>query len=807
MPLIAENKENYPILIVDRLGFLGSEIAKKLFQDSTVVLVTQNNPPPLDNLIHIPFNKKIPKIPDNIYSHIFVFDDEEDITMEFLSTFLKKAQEDKAVFCFLTNIKNKDEVPSELFDYKKTRVVFYGDIFPAANLYPKSYINRFLIQSKNRGRIDVPDDGMGIIYPIFLEDAILGILEASFGTSSDKIYYLLPKYGVTLLTLAHMIQKNDPGIIIDFSQEPIPQIITLSKEGRYLLDEKYPLEDRIKNLKIQAGHFEKKEEYSKKRAWEKNKSFFTDYKLFLYSIIFFLFLPVLSTLLFSFVAFFSLSRIQISASNSGLFFNLSRSSFNLAQNFSRTLNYELGFLKIGLMEGLVVAIDKGRGQTESISDYYSAKDSFLNGRTADGINSLKNFLIFAQQERNLKIVDPSMFNFISQTINIWPQVLAINSKKTYLIIFQDNSIPRPTGGLIQSFGLLTLDNGRISDFKIYNAESADKNLKGHVEPPFAIRRYLPSQHWFLKDSNFNPDFKESAASSAFFVNLEEGKQVDGVIGVDLTFLQKFTNLKENLSLDDVSSLTNELKRENIVDFLLSKNFANLVDNKDVVFEFNDQSIENIFDTNNYSSAIFDTRSNSPKTINDFIGNIESDLGKQAVKINRKEDVKVNISDGGNVSTNVSLIYKNLGDSDYKNYLRFILPEGAVIQKIKIDGNGTDFTDAVTDPSIYESKGFVPPQKLEVERYDQNGKSFFGFIVVIPRGQTKSIEVDYSFASLPSASSLSDFSYNLQFFKQPGVEPYPFNFSISYPPSFKTSSSSLSKIVDRDFDINLNFFKK
>lgn len=831
-PLISESKENFPILIVDKTAVLGNRLSEKLSEEATIVLVTQSQPPPFQNIIHIPFEKKIPKVPDNIYSHIFVIDDREDSTIEFLPSFLKKAQNDKAVFCFCTVLDRQEKIPPEVFEYKKGKVLFIGDIFPAGGLFSKSYINRFLTMSKNRGRIEVPQDGMSISYPIFLEDTIPAILEASFGTDLEKTYYLFGKHGITLLSLAHIIQKTDPNIKIDFVEEPT-QNVQVIREGKYLVSDKYPLEDRIKSLKIQAGHFERKNiEKETDEIYKKNDYSFKNLRIIVFGILFFLFLPLITTLVFSYLGFLFLDKSRVALDSSRAFINISKSSFDLATVFSKPLIYETEFFKNDLLTKLIESVEKGKIQSENISEYHIAMDLFSEGKTNEAIFHIKNFLVFAQSEK-FKIFDNNTFNFISQTINVWPQILGVDSKKTYLVIFQNNLISRPTGGLIQAYGLLTFDNGKISDFTTYNTYNTDKNLKGHVEPPFAIRRYLPSAHWFLKDSNFNPDFKESAQSASFFVDLETGEKVDGLIALNLNSLQKImelvndknsnnfleiakTKINDHNYLTEVaSSFKKSFEKKNIARIFLSKDISDLILKKDIIFAFNDQSIENIFSTNNFSSSFSDYKVDSPRQINDFFAVSEVNLDKFS-QIKRKINHKVELKENGGILSTVSLEFKNLGNEDYKNYLRFVIPQGSTLKEIKIDGSQKDFTDAITDPTIYEAKDFIPSQKIEVEKYNQGDKGVFGFLVIIPRGKTQTIEATFNLPEKPPLTALSNFSldpqiasfaYNLHFFKQPGVENFPYKFSIVFPVSFKIySNPSFSKTVDKDFDLNFKFSK-
>jgi len=62
---------------------------------------------------------------------------------------------------------------------------------------------------------------------------------------------------------------------------------------------------------------------------------------------------------------------------------------------------------------------------------------------------------------------------------------------------------RPGGGFIGSYGILTMDKGKVSDFKIHDVYDADGKLKASIEPQFPVRRYLKLPHLFLRDSNFS----------------------------------------------------------------------------------------------------------------------------------------------------------------------------------------------------------------------------------------------------------------------------------------------------------------
>ncbi len=126
--------------------------------------------------------------------------------------------------------------------------------------------------------------------------------------------------------------------------------------------------------------------------------------------------------------------------------------------------------------------------------------------------------------------------YIDISVQLLPQlptILGNEEKKTYLVLFQNNMELRPTGGFIGSFALVTVSHGKLSDITVHDVYTADGQLKGHIEPPSPIKDYLGEANWWLRDSNWDPDFATSAKRAEWFLEKEMDRQVDGVIGVDL----------------------------------------------------------------------------------------------------------------------------------------------------------------------------------------------------------------------------------------------------------------------------------
>ena len=116
----------------------------------------------------------------------------------------------------------------------------------------------------------------------------------------------------------------------------------------------------------------------------------------------------------------------------------------------------------------------------------------------------------------------SKLSFIQSLMPLASGIAGDEKNKTYLILFQNNTELRPTGGFIGSYGLMTVKSGSMGSLSIHDVYEADGQLKAHVDPPMAFRDYMSQPNWFLRDSNFDPDFALSAQQAEWFLEKETG---------------------------------------------------------------------------------------------------------------------------------------------------------------------------------------------------------------------------------------------------------------------------------------------
>lgn len=125
-----------------------------------------------------------------------------------------------------------------------------------------------------------------------------------------------------------------------------------------------------------------------------------------------------------------------------------------------------------------------------------------------------------------------------QIAQLYPYFSGFKDKQDILILLQNNSELRPTGGFIGSLAHITISDGVLDRMSVEDVYALDGQLKGHIDPPGAIRTVLNQEHWYLRDSNWDPDFSKSAAQARWFYEKEGGGNVDTVIGVTASFFVK-----------------------------------------------------------------------------------------------------------------------------------------------------------------------------------------------------------------------------------------------------------------------------
>lgn len=138
-----------------------------------------------------------------------------------------------------------------------------------------------------------------------------------------------------------------------------------------------------------------------------------------------------------------------------------------------------------------------------------------------------------------------------------PKILGQDRKKTYALVFQNNQELRPTGGFVQAVAIVTVDQGMIVDYQVYSSYELDQKLGGAVVPPDEVLKLLGENKWYLRDSNWNPDFAQTGKQIAWFLEQEVDKKIDGVIGINMLVMQNFLHELGPVELAEYNEVIND----------------------------------------------------------------------------------------------------------------------------------------------------------------------------------------------------------------------------------------------------------
>jgi hypothetical protein len=882
----SEHRQTPPLLIIDKQGTLGPDLARKLHEQFLVVCVSGQTLGVTQTIIHVPYQRKIPLIPDNTYSHIFVFYHGEREVIDMLPALMKKAHATNAHLLFITSLpfwtpQLSRHLSQHLFH--SMRLLVYGEVFSEGFSEPTA-INTLIRQAGKYGKIAIPNNGIGMLYPVFAGDVVEAIIGTTFAKDTKhRTTLVYPRHAISELSVARMLKKHNPLLQLDFVKQSEKSPEYHLPEGAYYFSP-YPLEERL--TKLLRGTVVEQEVHKPKKKVKFPIRKFRFRPGFLLITLFALLLPILLTAFFAVsgvgalqVSIRQLERGQIGQAEALASF--ATATLSIAQGIGSNVFYVDPFVRQQKVTVLTqIGIARELAQTEVDLLYaYRLAEKLVKEESEDPKADfqeiqviLKSSLLTLQKMRVDGVLPPAVTGKIASlepillplenTIDVLPQVLGFEGKRTYLVLLQNNMELRPGGGFIGSYGILELERGRVLSFKVSDVYDADGKLTKVIEPPFGLRRYLGASHWFLRDSNFSVDFPQNAILATNFLQLETGQIVDGVIAVDTTFLQyilagigpvTIPDYKETVTAENFYIRTQTHAEKNFFpgstqkkDFLrallvamqekvgkgagvnykaLGAQVGKAIAGKHVLFVVSDEATQKILTVNNLSSSLFDPRRAGENGFLDFFGVVDANVGMNKTNYYLKREIQqqTNIGELGSIQTTSTVTYTNTSKStspfggDYRNYVRFVLPAHTVLRGITVDGKSQPTTDAITDPNLFTSKTFVPPAELELETTIEQGKQVIGFFMIVPQGATKKIDVTYDHVRVIDPTQAS-FVYNLRLFKQPGTQNDPYSLTLVYPATFQPVRKQgqlsdvggklvYSETLSQDKDLSVIFSKK
>ena len=388
-------------------------------------------------------------------------------------------------------------------------------------------------------------------------------------------------------------------------------------------------------------------------------------------------------------------------------------------------------------------------------------------------------------------------------VKILPQLLGADSEKKYLVIFQNNSELRPTGGFMTDYAIFRVDEGVIKVDTSADIYSLDATIPHHPAAPRPILQYLPLVSTFnLRDTNLSPDFKVSMDTfKDMYKQAGAYKRVDGIIAIDTQVLVNTIAILGDMSVDGTSFSSKTVPQcncpqviyqlESMVDTptnhivnnrkgiigdlmyaIMQKAFSSSpklywgplfqtmiaeINQKHVLFNLENQDAQQGLEALNAAGRILDFKG-------DYLHINEANFGGAKSNMFIEESVTQNyqIKSDGSIVKTVSMNYKNpYPPSDcnlehgnlclnavLRNWFRLYVPKGSTL----VDSSGS---------------------QVKMTSYDELGKTVLeGFMTVRPLGSA-TVTVSYQ---LPFKVDSNELPLLIQ--KQPGTDKIDYTIQVN-----------------------------
>ena len=334
------------------------------------------------------------------------------------------------------------------------------------------------------------------------------------------------------------------------------------------------------------------------------------------------------------------------------------------------------------------------------------------------------------------------------------------TQKKFLLFFANNRELRPGGGFIGSFGILKMGDYSIDKLEIYDVYDADGQLTVKVDPPQPIAQFLNQPYWFLRDSNFSPDFLENYQRALFFLEKEMGlADFDGSILITTSAIENILAPFGDLYVPDYKETVNSqnfylktqieveqdffpgsTQKRNFLSSLMNQIFINLdrvslhdlgikikksLDEKQIVAYSKEEGFQSFLDSTFWSGRVIEPKCNIQENcIIDYIFPYDANLGANKANyfVSKNMYLKTAIDNDGKISHVLSIQYKNSSPSLifptglYRNYFQVLLPTDSLVESVTKNGVLIEEVDQADD--AYKKVGFFfevkPLETVEIK---------------------------------------------------------------------------------------------
>lgn len=533
--------------------------------------------------------------------------------------------------------------------------------------------------------------------------------------------------------------------------------------------------------------------------------------------------------------------------------SLSQASLSLKEEYGKILD-NVSQIKIFLPRAYAVYKEK-----KSLTDF--AKEIFVFCENINvSLNNIKNIIDAHRDilQRNSKfdefeeVFNEAYFIFskLSEHKNAILSLMGDRYPKHYMVLLQNSSELRPTGGFIGGYITFDMDEGYVQNIQYFDVYQGDGQLidlpKNEIPEEISV---LSGSSWGLRDANISPDFSISAKNVMRFLEQTNMPTADPVVAIDLEVVKRFLDLVPEVKIDEFNVSFNSANFETILEYIVESKLSGETNPKEIFKKIIPAFLEAIKHTKTslYDLSVLTSKLVRQQHVQAYSDNPDIEVFFEDYGVANKIFYKggdflqvVEISVGGNKTDrwieesidHISFVKEN-GEIlnqvviNRKNVMNEekLKTEKDLLQNIGFDAlNETVESILFTGVNKDKFRVYVPKDSLlmfadgvdykSVEtKFDGDlNLSYFSFESALPMNTSQKIVLGYQ---LPYKLELdSGGIYNLQILKQSGKNETAFSKTISldkglnayrfYPNSFQDKDGSylFEGLLDANIDISV-----
>jgi len=431
---------------------------------------------------------------------------------------------------------------------------------------------------------------------------------------------------------------------------------------------------------------------------------------------------------------------------------------------------------------------------------------------------------------------------LNKDLGVLIDFLDTDREQRVVLLFENHSELRPSGGFAGSYGELVLSRGNIKSLEVNDIYYPDRFLSKKVIPPPQLQGITPG--WGARDTNWFFDFADSSKKlleylEASDIYSDQDIVFDGVIALNVRVVEDILRLTGPLAIPeydlslDASNFLREVQEEvetkqtpgqnpkkilqSVVPLLidslgrLDSNgkaallnvFASRVKNKDIKLYFRNGELENLVSNAGVGGRDYDL---DQEFVGDYLAVVNANVagGKTDVLVDQKITLESRVDPSGMVQNNLIITRTHHGGNEpesfynkvNQDFLRvFVVPsaelkfiQGGVSKKLEPLANYA-WGGYVRDNDLSELENsrtlLAIPADGYAEEYFYSGKRIFGTWFNLQPGESRSLTLRYTGGRLPLKDGQR---YKFVLDKQSGSEAT-FDYTLTAPDEFRWAESA------------------